>query len=350
MNNKDLLAPSASADTQEKQLDPSNELKAPEALTTRKQLRKILREDSNWSIRSIFITALTGVSAAIIATQLTGLVSSLVLVALMSFVSASISELYRISLALTGLGAKRAAAITGKRIPSLTIASSEKETESKQLMSGAINVVNDAYKLNEEQKAQQVGPLKRGIYHLKNYGKANPFLWLVGIFLLTSVTSISVTYLITDGNPPQIIQRTVIQTEQLSNDDKTAIVTEAKDQALDQLESTDSNRTVIQVPAEDQIGSEQLEAISSRLAALEAELAASKDQAPNATQQPSPPVSNDQATISSLQTKLAALQAETDALNKRIIELEAAAKSNGSSPAPAGNSVGNTPQPSITAP
>lgn len=89
-----------------------------EELTARKELRKIFREDSNWSLRSILITALTGVSVAVISTQLTGLVSSMVLIAIMAFVSASVSEIYRVFLALTGLGARKAAVRASRISPS----------------------------------------------------------------------------------------------------------------------------------------------------------------------------------------------------------------------------------------
>lgn len=340
MNSTVSPAQSVSAKELEEQVEPASELESPSPLTTRKQLRKILREDSNWSIRSITITALTGVSAALIATQLTGLVSSLVLIALMSFVTASMSEIYRVFLALTGFGAKRAAAITSKKIPLLGTNAAVEEPESKQLMSGAIHVVSDAYKLNDEQKSHRAGPLKRALYHVKNYGKANPFLWLVGVFLLTALTSISVTYLVTGGEPPQIIQRTVIHTEELSNDDKSAIVTEAKDQALNQLEST-SSTTVTPVVTKDQATTDQLADISSRLAALEAEIAASKTQVPSTEQPTNPNAANDQSTINTLLAKLAALQAETDALNKRIADLEAA-KNNTGTPAPTSGGTGAT--------
>ncbi len=83
----DILQTEGSPEPTDAPASQESEAKS-EELTARKELRKIFREDSNWSLRSILITALTGVSVAVISTQLTGLVSSMVLIAIMAFVSA----------------------------------------------------------------------------------------------------------------------------------------------------------------------------------------------------------------------------------------------------------------------
>lgn len=290
-------------------------------LTARKELRKILREDSNWSLRSIVVTALTGVSVAVISTQLTGLVSSFVLIAIMAFITASVSEIYRVFIALTGFGARRAAAQAARVLPLTAAEQKAAERVEENPATEALAVVTSAYRLSEEQEARHPGLLRRISYRLKNYGKANPFLWLVVLFLGIAVATISVTYLVTDGEPPQIIQRTVIATEELSAEDRAAIVAEAKQQALDELRSepSDSQNTTTVIP--DQSTADELSSISERLLAMEAEM--DELQRPTPTPSPQP----DQALLD----RISKLETERDALTKRVAELEAKlAAANGS--------------------
>jgi len=319
--------------------DAEDSLPTPtEELSAKRELRKILREDSNWSIRTISITALTGVSAAVIATQLNGLVSSFVLIAVMAFITASMSEIYRIFLALTGFGAKRAAAKAAKVLPlvpgeqraalreeireELQDEIAEREASSRaergHPITGALHVVTDAYRLNLEQEASGPNGLQRFLYRLKNYGKANPFLWLVVLFLGIALTTISVTYLVTDGEPPRIIQRTVVQTEELPAEDRAAIVNEAKDQALTELETQQPTPqpSAEPSPVVDQAMLDELRAISDRMATMETEVTAL--QAAEAVPTPS----TDQTT-QSLTERIQGLETERDALRKRIADLEA---------------------------
>lgn len=296
-------------------------------LSTKRELRKILREDSNWSLRSIVITALTGVSVAVISTQLTGLVSSMVLIAIMAFISASMSEIYRVFLALTGFGAKKAAAQAAKVLP-LTAAEQRaaQEVGEADPVTEALEVVTSAYRLSEEQEARHPGLLRRFSYRLKNYGKANPFLWLVVLFLGIAITTLSVAYLVTDGQPPQIIQRTVSVTENLSAEDRAAIVAEAKEQALAELkvQDTDSARQPV---ATDQPMLDELSGLSDRLSAMETELGEI------GTVQPAPgPIPPDQALLD----RIAKLEAERDTLTKRIAELEAKVAASAGAPAATG--------------
>lgn len=291
-------------------------------LSTKRELRKILREDSNWSLRSITITALTGVSAAVIATQLNGIVSSMVLIAIMAFITASVSEIYRVFLALTGFGAKKAAAKAAKVLP-LTAAEQRAAQEASETdpVTEALEVVTSAYRLSEEQEAKHPGILRRISYRLKNYGKANPFLWLVVLFLGIAITTVSVAYLVTDGQPPQIIQRTVVATEEIAAEDRAAIVAEAKEQALEELRADEPTSRVTTVP--DQSTVDELSGMGDRLSAMETEIGEL------GAAQPTPsPTLPDQTLLD----RIAKLEAERDALTKRIEELEAkvAAGSSGS--------------------
>jgi len=310
--------------------DAEDSLPTPaEELSAKRELRKILREDSNWSIRTISITALTGVSVALIATQLNGLVSSFVLIAVMAFITASVSEIYRVFLALTGFGAKRAAAKAAKVLPLVPAEqraalreevreeiSTAPRREEENPITGALHVVTDAYRLNLQQEASGPNGFQRFLYRLKNYGRANPFLWLVVLFLGIALATVSVAYLATDGEPPRIIQRTVVQTEELPAEDRAAIVTEAKDQALDELETQAPEPSA--TPVMDPAMLEELTAMGDRLSAMEAEITAL--QAAEAV--PTPSID---PTTQSLVDRVSDLEAERTALSERVAELEAAA-------------------------
>lgn len=305
-----------------------------EELTAKRELKKILREDSNWSIRSISITALTGVSAAVIATQLNGLVSSFVLIALMAFVTASVSEIYRVFLALTGFGAKRAAARAAKVLP---LVPSEQATPLRQVLepeirpiTEALQVVTDAYRLSGEQESSHPGLLRRLSYRLRNYGKANPFLWLVVLFLGIALTTVSVAYIATDGEPPRIINRTVVQTETLPASDRAAIVAEAKSDALKELKAQKPTPTAAPSTSDPKLIAE-LQSMANRMATMETELTALK--AAEAVPTPSPDTA-----VRSLTEQVKDLETERDALTKRVDELEAemAKQADASDPATTG--------------
>lgn len=308
-----------------------------EAITAKRELRKIIREDSNWSLRSIVVTALTGVSVAVISTQLTGLVSSMVLIAIMAFITASVSEIYRVFLALTGFGARKAAAKAAKVLP-LTPAeqrAADQAQAEEDPVTEALEVVTSAYRLSEEQEARHPGLLRRISYRLRNYSKANPFLWLVVLFLGIAITTVSVAYLVSDGKPPQIIQRTVVATEKLSTEDRAAIVAEAKKQAIEELRSEEQTNRVTTVP--DQSTIDELAGMSDRLSAMEKEIGELGTIQP--TPSPTPP---DQTLLD----RIAKLEGERDALTKRIAELEAKVTAADGSPAATG---GTTSSPTSTA-
>lgn len=295
-------------------------------LTTKRELRKILREDSNWSPRSILITALTGVSAALISTQLTGIVSSVVLIGIMAFITASISEIYRVFLALTGLGARKAAARAAKVLPLVPVPQGGvSPEEAVRPITEAIEAVTGPYHLDELQEAEHPGIFRRMGYHIRNYGKANPFLWLVVLFFGIAATTLSVTYLVTDGEPPRIINRTVVTQQELSSSDRASIVAEAKKQALAELQKEQKTvptaaptTTVTEVP---QSLSDELTSMGSQLTAMEKQLnelkADQPETSPSST--PQPPGTDQQALLK----RIGNLEAERDELTERLSELEA---------------------------
>lgn len=300
-----------------------------EMLTTKRELRKILREDSNWSPRSILITALTGISAALISTQLTGIVSSVVLIAIMAFITASISEIYRVFLALTGLGARKAAARAAKVLPlgvlpqengSLVLEGTDRP------ITEALEVVTGPYRLDAIQEAEHPGALKRIGYHIRNYGKANPFLWLVVLFFGIAATTLSVTYLLTDGEPPRIINRTVVTQQSLSDSDRSAIVAEAKKQALAELQkessqsSSTSSTATTEVP---QSVTDSLSSLKSQLTAMENEISTLQENQPTSNPTSSPSSSTYASDQKALLSRITKLEAERDSLSKELEELEA---------------------------
>ena len=179
-------------------------------------------------------------------------------------------------------------------------------------------MVTSAYRLSEAQEASHPGLLKRASYRWRNYGKANPFFWLVVLFLGISITTVAVAYLVSDGQPPPIIQRTVVATEELSADDRAAIVAEAKQQALEELRSESADSRSATTVATDQSVLDELSSISKRLSAMETEM----DEL-QSTPTPSP----DQ----SISGRISKLETERDALTERVAELEAKlAAANGS--------------------
>lgn len=293
---------------------------------TKEELRKILREDSTWSMRSIVITALTGISVAVISTQLTGLVSSVVLIGLMAFVTASVSEIYRIFLGLTGLGAKKAVhslplaqrqqlRANSSKKGELEANGEETTSSSKDSITEALQVVRKSYELSGDQRAKNPGIFKRAIYRLQNYGQANPFLWLVVIFFSIAVSTVAIAYAVTDGAPPQIVQHTVEVTkeEDISEEDRASIVDEAREGALADLET---QPTAPATPVDSSAVLEELQGLSDRLSAMETEIEGiATNQPPVQTTAPS----NDQALVD----RISALESEREALEARLAELEA---------------------------
>lgn len=222
-----------------------------EVLSTKKQLKKIIREDSNWSIKSISIAGLTGVSVALISTQLTSLVSSLMLIALMAFISATVSEFYRIFVALSTLGAKKVVENAPIQIP-LFIAKpgnddvdvrsvslnkdvegpfpkaapqTTKPQDTSDPVTAAISVITQAYRVPDEE-AETVGRFKRGLSRVRNYARANPFLMLILLFVGVSLATIGGSYAISNGDPKTIWQ-TVVVKEEVSEEQKNELVSEA---------------------------------------------------------------------------------------------------------------------------
>jgi len=299
-------------------------------LTTKRELRKILREDSNWSPRSILITALTGVSAALISTQLNGIVSSVVLIAIMAFITASISEIYRVFLALTGLGARKAAARAAKVIPlPLAPGSTPQPADSPGLtdpITEALEAVTGPYHLDELQEAQHPGIFRRMGYHIRNYGKANPFLWLVVLFFGIAATTLSVTYLLTDGEPPRIINRTVVTQQELSDSDRAAIVAEAKRQALAELQREQKSQpsAVPEAPTTVTPRSveESLSSLQSQLSTMEQEIDGLKASQSTPIPTSAPPSSSSSASQKPLLDRISKLETERDSLSKQLQELE----------------------------
>lgn len=291
-----------------------------EAKITRKELRKILREDSNWSLKSIAITALTGVSVAVISTQLTGLVSSMVLIAVMAFITASVSELYRIFIALTGLGAKKAAArvlptqdAETKSDQHENIDSNTEAKSKSDPVTSAIEVVSNAYKLNKDQRSEDPGIFRRALYHFKNYTVANPFLLLIVLFLGIAISTVAATYIISDGEPPQIIEKTMVKQERLSNSDRSEIIQEAKNIALKELRSQipDTSPTV-----SENTDSKELLLVQEKLAALELELKG-VDRAVSTPEPTTYPTDNEDILV-----RLKELEKEKALLEDRIARLE----------------------------
>jgi len=307
-----------------------------QVFATKRELRKILREDSNWSPRSILITALTGVSAALVSTQLTGIVSSVVLIAIMAFVTASISEIYRVFLALTGLGARKAAARAAKVLPlPLAPGSTPQPADSGPALPAssdpiteALEAVTGPYHLDELQEAQHPGIFRRMGYHIRNYGKANPFLWLVVLFFGIAATTLSVTYLITDGEPPRIINRTVVTQQELSDSDRAAIVAEAKKQALAELQKQQQKSQPSTAPSSPSTVTprsveESLSSLQSQLSAMEQEIDGLKGSQPTASPTSSPSSGMSSSDQKALLDRISKLESERDSLSKELQDLEA---------------------------
>jgi len=291
-------------------------------VSTKRQLRKIIREDSNWSPRGLIIAALTGVSVAAISTQLTGLLGSTVLIAVMAMVSATVSELYRIFLALTGLGAKKAAekaAILRSRELSGGEAPGPYPEAASELdpITEAMATITSAYKMPENV------PRKKSVFgrffqRLASYGRANPFFWAVLVFVGIAGSTIAVVYSISDGQPTQIINRTVTVEESMSPSEKQAIVDQTEEQLMEELQkridSAISSETTSQASDLSELEA-RLSELSQKVETLEASTI------PPTT----PPATNDDSTqeLAELREQLEALQASYDELKARLDAIEA---------------------------
>lgn len=292
--------------------------------STKRQLRKIIREDSSWSPRGIIIASLTGVSVAAISTQLTGLLGSTVLIAVMAMVSATVSEIYRIFLALTGLGAKKAAERATARLPGEPSNGSAKDRQRRNELESdpiteAMDTITNAYRMPEgvPQKKSIFG---RFFQRLAGYGRANPFFWTVLVFVALAGSTIAIVYSISDGEPPQIINRTVTVEEALTPGEKQAIVNRAEEQLMAELQERIASAVSSEAANQATELSELQEKISEliqRMDALEAPL-----DSPSPTL---PPSESDDPTreLAELREQLEALQTSYDELNARLDALEA---------------------------
>lgn len=306
-----------------------------EILSTKKQLKKIIREDSNWSIKSISIAGLTGVSVALISTQLTSLVSSLMLIAMMAFISATVSEFYRIFVALSALGAKKVVENAPIQVPlfiakpgnddvSVKSVSLNKDVagpfpkaapqviksqDTSDPVTAAISVITQAYRVPDEE-AETVGRFKRGLSRVKNYARANPFLMLILLFVGVSLATIGGSYALSNGDPKTIWQ-TIVVKEEVSEEQKNELVSEAAKEIAPTVDGLASQSDLDSISVE--IGS-----LSASVETLRTEL----DKV--STNQTNPPTDTQvfESRIAELETeraeltdKIAALEARLDALS-----------------------------------
>lgn len=300
-----------------------------EILSTKKQLKKIIREDSNWSLKSISIAGLTGVSVALISTQLTSLVSSLMLIALMAFISATVSEFYRIFVALSTLGAKKVVENAPIQIPLFIAKPGNDEVEVKSVsldknvegpltrptrpatkpqdtsdpVTAAISVITQAYRVPDEE-AETVGRFKRGLSRVRNYARANPFLMLILLFVGVSLATIGGSYALSNGDP-KTIWRTVVVKEEVSEEQKNELLNQAAQEIAPTVSGLASQSDL------DLIGAE-LDSLSGSVESLRLEL----DKA-NAGQGDAP------IDAKAFESRITELESERADLTSKIAELEA---------------------------
>lgn len=227
MENRETVQVKPEFDSSESTTDEStiNDPRTPqERRKARRELRKILREDSSLSLLKVSGTALTAVSMALISTQLTSVLNSLALVAIVSIGSAIVNEFYRVVLSVTSLGAKKVIAPIVMTNPD----GSTTEIPAVQTVE-PIPVATAAVSLDE---APRTSGKRSVVESIKLYFHRNPLMRMILLFTAVSAVTITANYFFVNSSErvESVTNYTTVQespVEELTLEEKQNIIDSA---------------------------------------------------------------------------------------------------------------------------
>lgn len=246
---KDKNIPKGDTDKQKNQTQTNDVEKQDKSETndqktskTKKILHKIVKEDSAFSIIKVIATMLTAVTIAFLSSKLTGYVGTLVLVALLSIGTAILTEIYRIIISITTIGAKTVVKPILRINPDGTTTEipivKKIEPESKTII--------DPDDESETQRSH--GTNKQKHNKIIKYFQRNPIMRFMLLFMLTSVVTIGATYYMTEKN-----QHIITEHNTTINKTETKELTQKeKDELMNSFLSKVPNNTVIITPPIDE--------------------------------------------------------------------------------------------------
>lgn len=283
------------------------------------EIKKIVKEDSSWSLKSIVVASATGVSVALISTKLAGFLNSVVLVAVMAFISATVSEFYRIFVALSALGAKKVV----ERSPlSIGGDSGVSSVDSQVDATEAIDTITKAFKLPEKELQAHPSVGGRGVARVKHYLRSNPFVLMVCLSLFVSLFTIAASYVASNSGVPDVVKETVVVREDVSEAEKQDLVNQAVDKvkpgtvSIGEVESLRSEIDLLK--SELQSTKSELNTVRGGLTNLES--SGARDLGLGVVPDV---VDNDNSNLlSQLQGEVQTLKAENLALKQRLYDLE----------------------------
>ena len=190
----------------------------PVELKKKNSLKTVIKEESTLSPAKVVITALTAVSVAIISTKLTSVLNGITLAALVAVISAILTEAYRIVTALTAHG-------VGKAV--LPIERRNKEDRQTET--------------NDEAKQDNEGGVKP-LHALREYFARRKNMQLVALFATTAILTIGTSFLVAKSlGEPSLISNsypTEVRAEQLTEEEKQAIIDKAVNEATESPSQT----------------------------------------------------------------------------------------------------------------
>lgn len=270
----------------------------PQGAVPVRRIPRLLREKTSEKVypKTLFITALTAITLAVISAKLTGLVNSLVLVALASVGTAVVSEFYRLALE----GSRKAIAIAvsrtvERRLGELT---GDVPPVTAEVIEAEVNRV-------EAERAVEARPVVWLFFHRLFVSR-----WAVPIvFTLVALGTVLGSYFVgkVTAKPEFNVVREITETRDISDSRANAIEQEAKETAVQEAEAA---------------GEEAEDEAASMVSATRADLIARIEALELQLEQAEAAQTADEELVRDLTETIRLLQLELIALQERIEELE----------------------------
>lgn len=192
-------------------------------------VNRIVRDESSWSVLKVSTTALTAITVSLVSSKLVGMVNSFLLVGIASVCTATISEVYRIVLSLSHLSATK--------LVSKSADKSNADENGEALDGGSAGEIestgesdSDHSESQPERREQEENAGDKAI-RIRPPWKANPVVKFAGIFLVFSLLTLGVSYMVAKSvvPEPKVVEsyNVIEKKESLSETEKESIVDSA---------------------------------------------------------------------------------------------------------------------------
>ena len=161
-------------------------------------IKTVIKEGSTWSSVRVIGTALTAITMALVASKITDFVSSLVLVGMLSIGTALFSEIYRILLSFTTLGAKKVV-FKAERKNSLNGALSAEFRENTRSSSLSENVDNSSVVVEPVLSHNDTHSTLSYSNSWMKYLWSNSTIRLVVLFAVVATLTVTVSYFVSNS-------------------------------------------------------------------------------------------------------------------------------------------------------